>query len=238
MAGDRYYDAVMERRLAAFLEAMDWQGLAAYLDGLSNKDFRMAGRVLGERLLPIVGDSVFWAAFHALVSYQSKAFLVTVLKAVPLRKQHSGFTLRHGGFLLLADFLNREGTELDRSKFIRFMLEVFAEDVEELEYLFQCLRVDDGWRKMDFLLQGNGAACAYLLFQSMRRAEHDKELLVRCCRLLMKKGDSLSFNLASLCKVYFDLPQVKGTFSLNLSPFQLGRLETSYENFRKVLQGI
>ena len=238
MAGSRYNDAVMERRLAVFLKAMDWRGLTVCLDGLSNKDFRMAGIVLGERLLPEVEDSVFWAAFHALVSYQSKAFLVTALKAVPLRKQRGGFTLRHGGFLLLADYLNRGGTELDRSKFIRFMLGVFADEVEELEYLFRTLCVDDVKRQMEYLLQGDGVACAYLLFQTMRRTEHDKDLLARCCRLLMRKGDSLSFNLASLCKVYFDLPEVKGTFSLHLSPFQLGRLETSYENFRKVLQGI
>ena len=72
----------------------------------------------------------------------------------------------------------------------------------------------------------------------MRQVEHDRDLLARCCRVLMKRGDALSFNLASVAKVYFDLPQVKGTFSLSLSPFQLGWLETSFENFKKVMQGI
>ena len=78
-------------------------------------------------------------------------------------------------------------------------------------------------------------ACAYLLFRAMRHAEHDHGLLARCCRLLMKKGDRLSFNLASLAKVYFDLPQVKGTFSLRVSPYQLGRLGSSYADFRKMM---
>ena len=54
----------------------------------------------------------------------------------------------------------------------------------------------------------------------------------------MRKGDALSFNLASVAKVYFDLPQVKGTFSLKLDPYQLGRLEMSYASFRRVMQSI
>ena len=89
MAGDRYYDAVMERRLAAFLEAMDWQGLIAYLDGLSNKDFRMAGRVLGERLLPVVGDGVFWAEPVSNVIGGTACFVTMMLTVWPTLKEAS-----------------------------------------------------------------------------------------------------------------------------------------------------
>ena len=238
MGESKYYHPAMEARLAAYFEAMDWQGLAAYLDGLSNKDFRMAGNILGERLMPRVEAHVFWGAFHALLACHSKAFLGTMLKAAALRKQVAGFTLRHGGFLLVAGFLNGQGTEVDRAKFVCAMLAIFSEEVEELEYMFNCLQVDSGRGRMEILLHGQGTACAYLLFQSMRQVEHDRDLLARCCRVLMKRGDALSFNLASVAKVYFDLPQVKGTFSLSLSPFQLGWLETSFENFKKVMQGI
>jgi hypothetical protein len=48
---------------------------------------------------------------------------------------------------------------------------------------------------------------------------------------LMKRGDALSFNLASLMKEYFGLEEMKGTFSLRLKPFELARLETSYRAF-------
>ena len=186
-------------------------------------------------LLPQVAPPVFWGAFHALLAFHAKAFLGTMLKSARVRRQTVGFTLRDGGFLLVADFLNRQGTALDRGKFIVAMLRMFGEDVAELEHLFQCLHVEDGQGRMDYLLQGDGMACAYLLFRAMRHAEHDHELLARCCRLLMKKGDRLSFNLASLAKVYFDLPQVKGTFSLRVSPYQLGRLESSYADFKKMM---
>ena len=235
MTEGKYYNRAMEARLGMFFEAMDWDGLAAYLGGLSHKDFRMAGDIIGERLLPQVEPPVFWGAFHALLAFHAKAFLGTMLKSARVRRQTVGFTLRDGGFLLVADFLNRQGTAVDRGKFIMAMLRMFGEDVAELEHLFQCLHVEDGQGRMDYLLQGDGMACAYLLFRAMRHVEHDHELLARCCRLLMKKGDRLSFNLASLAKVYFDLPQVKGTFSLRVSPYQLGRLESSYADFKKMM---
>ncbi len=238
MAEEKYYSPVVEARLKSCLEAMDWDGLAGYLSALSHKDFRMAGDIIGERLLPCVAPHVFWSAFHALLGYHAKAFLGTMLKAAQARSHTVGFTLQHGGFLLVAGYLNREGTDIDRLKFIRAMLRIFGENVEELDYLFRSLHVEDGAARMDYLLQGSGTACAFLLFRAMRHAEHDHALLVRCCRLLMKKGDSLSFNLASLAKIYFDLPEVKGTFSLRVNPYQLGRLESSFEEFGKLVRGI
>ena len=229
---------VMLSRLETFFAAEDWDGLTAWFGTLSHRDFRLAGSMTGERLLPAVSDDVFWSAFLALLSFHSKAFLVTMLKAVPLRKAGAGFTLFHGGFLAVADYLNREGSEVDRRKFVDFLLRVFTDEVGEAEHLFKALHVNDPRERMEFLLRGEGMACYYLLFGAMRQLEHDKSLLTRCCIYLMKKGDSLSFNLASVSKVYFDLPQVRGTFSLQLSPYQLGHLEASYASFKKVMCSI
>jgi hypothetical protein len=39
-------------------------------------------------------------------------------------------------------------------------------------------------------------------------------------------------------KAYFDLEGVKGTFSLTLKPYQMGRMDSSYENFKKIMQSI
>ena len=72
----------------------------------------------------------------------------------------------------------------------------------------------------------------------MRQLEHERDLLVRCCQCLMKKGDALSFNLASVAKLYFDLTPVKGTFSLHLAPYQLGCLDASFESFCRVMKSI
>lgn len=229
---------VILSRLELYFRTGDWNGLTDYMDKLSHRDFQCAGAMIGERILPKVADEVFWAAFHTLLSYHSKAFLVTMLKAVPLRKSEQGFSLHHEGFLKVADYLNRSGSDVDRNKFIGFILKTFDEEVDELEYLFTVLKVDSPRARLEYLLKGEGMACYYLLFKVMRQLEHEKALLVKCCVYLMKRGDSLSFNLASVSKIYFDLPQVKGTFSLQLSPYHLGRLEISFDSFKKVMLSI
>lgn len=232
------FNPVIMSRLEVFFKTEDWNGLTQYLQELSHKDFRCAGDMIGKKLMVSVPDGVFWSAFLALLACHSKAFLMTMLKAVPARKQNQGFTLFHGGFVAVADYLNRLGTEVDRAKFTAFMLKVFTDEVDEVEKLFSALHLDNPRQRLDFLLRGEGMACYYLLFKTMRQLESDKDLLVRCCAYLMKKGDPLSFNLASVSKVYFDLPQVKGTFSLRLNPYQLSLLEASYVSFKKVMCSI
>lgn len=54
----------------------------------------------------------------------------------------------------------------------------------------------------------------------------------------MKRGDALSFNLASVTKSYFDLPAVGGTFSLRLRPYELSLLEASYADFCAVMRRV
>ena len=122
----------------------------------------MAGEIISVQIMPRVPDTVFWEAFRFLLVYHSKAFLVTLLKSVPLRKQKSGFTLRQDGYVPVAKFLNDAGTELDRAKFIRFMVEIFGEDTEELSYLFGSLHVDMRANVCNICCQGRGMACYYL----------------------------------------------------------------------------
>lgn len=239
MVSGKYYNEVIQERLEAFVRTESWEGLTSYLDGLSHRDFRMAGFIMSERFMPRMDTPLFWNLFYALLAYDSKAFLMTMLKSVPLRRRQMGFSLcREDGYRRVAAYLNQCGTDIDRSKFISYMLGVFAEEVDELEFLLGSLHVDHPRERMHYLLRGEGLGCYYLLFKAMRQTEHDRDLLTGCCRFLMRKGDALSFNLASVAKVYFDLPQVKGSFSLKLDPYQLGRLEMSYASFRRVMQSI
>ncbi len=237
MGEGHYYNPVIQSRLDTCFKLQDWKELTVYLGSLSHRDFRMAGDIIGRTLVQTEAEA-FWGAFHALLTFHAKAFLGTMLKAIPLRRQTVGFTLHHGGFLLVADYLNGQGTEVDRMKFITGMLSVFEDNPEELVYLFKTLLVESPRLQMDFLLRGNSMASYYLLFLAMRQLEHDRALLVRCCGFLMKKGDTLSFNLTSMFKTYFDLQELKGTFSLCLTPYELGRLDASYELFRKAMLSI
>lgn len=236
MSGSFYFNQIIAARLQACFDARSWAGLREFLDSLSARDFRRACKILSRRVMTECADDVYWEAFRCLVALNSKAFLVTMLKAVPERKRRMGFSLRGAGYADVALWLRTEGSETDRNKFVSFLTGVFTDEPDELNLLFQSLNIDTPHRRMPFLLQGSGPACAYLLFLDMRRCDHEPELLTRCCRFLMRKGDTLSFNLACAAKEYFDLDGVKGTFSLRIVPFQLSRLELSYEDFKKVMR--
>ena len=238
MSNNNYCHPVVLSVLESLFSKKDWKGLVDYLDGLTNRDFRMAGDIIGTRLLVQSDADVFWQVFRVLLAYQPKAFLVTMLKAAVQRKQQSDFTLMHDGFEAVAQYLVAQGTDIDRMKFVTYMLQIFAGEPQELTYMLHQLGIDDARVQVDYLLRVENMATYYLLFMAMRKLDHEKELLTRCCHFLIKKGTSLSYNLASVMKAYFDLPQVRGTFSLTLRPYQMGRMETSYENFKEILQSI
>ena len=238
MSDNKYYHPVILSALNGFFQERDWEGLVDYLQGLTNKDFRMAGEIIGSCLMPQIDSEMFWQVFDRLFIYHSKAFLVTMLKAAALRKQQGDFTLNDEGFAPVAKHLLEQGTEIDRMKFITHMLQIFPDEPEELSFLMHQLKIDTPRTCADYFLRAENLASYYLLFMTLRKLEHDKEFLTRCCHFLVKKGTSLSFNLASIMKAYFDLEGVKGTFSLTLKPYQMGRMDSSYENFKKIMQSI
>ena len=68
--------------------------------------------------------------------------------------------------------------------------------------------------------------------------EGNRDQLVKCCNRLLERGDDRSFNLVSIVKHYFDLPEVKGVFSLRVQPYQLSRLDNSYQGFVQMMTSI
>lgn len=237
MITEKHHSPLIHKKLRSIFEANDLSVLPDYFNTLSNSNFRMAGYVLGEWILPEVSEDCYWSAFYVLLRYNSKAFLVTMLKAAVLRLQSGCFSLSHPGFIVVSNYLNTNCLYIDKQKLMINLVPVLK-DVEEIDYLFKRLKVDDPRIKLDFLLRGINIPCYFLLFQTLKQLEHDKELLARCCYFLMKKGDTLSFNLASIMKLYFDLYSVKGTFSLRMNPYELGRIDFSYEAFSKLITSI
>ena len=181
----------------------------------------MAGEIISVQIMPRVPDTVFLGGVSFPFGVPFQSFLVTLLKSVPLRKQKSGFYIAARWLCAGSEVPERCRDGIDRAKFIRFMVEIFGEDTEELSYLFGSLHVDMPRERVQYLLQGRGMACYYLLFQCMRQLEHERDFLVRCCQFLMKKKVMPLFNLASVACYISDLTSVKGTFSLHLAPYQL-----------------
>jgi len=75
-----------------------------------------------------------------------------------------------------------------------------------------------------------------MLFRLLRTAETDPETLRRYALQLISYGDKISFNLASIIEQYFDLKGLPATFSLNLRPYELSRLDAAPETFIKILK--
>ena len=227
------------RKLASLLETP--QQLLAYLAEMSNAQFRNASRVLGERLLPSVGNDVFWQNFSTLFLSDRKAYLGTLLKALVLRLSPRGAEvttsrLEESG-IWEPEFVSvcTELTDTDRKKVLLALLPLLASPVDAERLLLQCgLKEGSAW--IPFLLQVQSRPCYFLLLKALRYVEHDKPLLIRTCHFLMKRGDGLSFSMASLLRLSFGLEEVRGTFSLSLEPYQLARIEQSYDAFLQTMK--
>ncbi len=242
MGRDKHYNPLLEKRLLSFfvdeaergMYCANMLGLVRFLSTLSNADFRTAGFLLGERILLRCSVDGFWGTVLCLTEYNAKAFLVTSLKS--LSKRGEVIDLHHPALQRFVCFLNAQPNEIDKQKFILWMLPLLTKPAD-VQQLFDILEVDAPAVIADFLLHQGGLLCYYVLFLLLRKQEGDSDLAEDVCRKLMKKGDGLSFNVASVFKIYFGLENIRGTFSLNLAPYELGRLEQSYEAFVKVVEG-
>ena len=225
MIWDVHYSVQIDRRIRPAVCQEDFDELLKLLDSFSNSQFRTAVYMLGERYALELPADGFWRLFSVLLQRDSKAFLIVMLKALVQRMEKGEASIQDEGFKNLCHIMN----EVDRQKTLQFLLP-YLKDEEQVRYLFRCFSMEaNEW--IPYLIKVNTLPCAFVLFSSLRYIEHERDYLVRIAYYLMKRGDGLSFNLASLMKAYFGLEELKGTFSLQLKPFELARLETSYKAF-------
>lgn len=216
----RKHNPALRQRLALLVEAGEAEMLADMLASLSHADRRTAGYLLAEELLPGITDaSHFWTLFGTLVDRDAKAHLGTMLKAA--------VALYRAGRIGLA-LPPLEYTEVDARKTAEALLPVLRTPSE----------VASLHPSKIALIRGGTVPCYYVLFQELKHLEGRPQIQTRFCLELIRRGDSLGFNMAALMQAYFGLPPVNATFSLRIEPFQLSRLDESYETFSKVLTQI
>ena len=241
---DQHYHPIVFSRLRQLFDGGDWEALIAYLDSLSNAHFRTAGYLIGERLLTDVPATTFWDVASRLILWQPKAFTVTMAKAAALRLAAGTLSLTDDGFLSLAAALEGDSHILDRQKLLFQWLPVI-DDPQAMEQLFDHFHVTEPRRRVDFLLRTDGLTAAFVLLRTLRFEEHDRNYITTVCRQLIHRAstlshstgqaDSLSYNLASLLRTFFDLPDLRGTFSLTLQPYELSRLDTDFDTFKRIV---
>ena len=129
-------------------------------------------------------------------------------------------------------------TELpdERMKMVRMLIGAL-ETVEQVIGLFGWLEIDQAGKRCSALLNLTSPVAYYVLFQTLRHAEGERELILRCCQALLCKGDDLSLNMVAILRAYFDLSELKKTLSLPIQPYELSYIDSSYANFEHVLLG-
>ena len=187
--------------------------------------------MLGERLLLDCPIDLYWQMTEALVHYESKAYLITMMKTFLVRLKNGSAGLSDAPFCRLAAGFN----EVERQK-VALLLLPATKDPQQAEGLFRVLGIAEGREQMVYLVRIDTLPCLFLLLRSLRYIEHDRSEVLRVASTLMKRGTGQSFNLASIIKVAFGLDELKGTFSLRLQPYQVARLEQSYEAFLKKMK--
>lgn len=230
MSTEIHFNPVIYQRLLGMISKGELECLPSFLGSLSNSSFRTAGYVLGERIMVEVSDDVFWNLFECLVRYSTKAFLVTCLKAMVERLRANTISIDDDRFSMLCKYLSQN--EIDTQKTISNLLPEM-QSVQDVRSLFKVFDMSDPSQWFPFLLKCKTIYCYFVLFSSLRYIENERHQLVKIAYYLMKCGDPMSFNLASLIKAYFGLDEIKGTFSLNLKPYELARIESSFDAFRE-----
>lgn len=223
---DRHYSKTIEQHLLQPLKDADSEGLVRLLSSFSRSEQRTAGYMLGERLLLDCPAELYWQMTEALVCYDSKAYLITLMKTFLLRLRRGTASLSDVPFGRLAAGFN----EVERQK-VALLLLPELEQPKQVEHLFQLLGLAKGREQLVYLVRVDTLPCLFLLLRSLRYVEHDRAEVLKVARQLMKRGSGSSFNLASIVKVAFGLDELSGTFSLRLQPYQIARLEQSYEAF-------
>lgn len=226
MPSDRHYSRTLEQHLLKALQTEDADGLVSLLDSFSRSEQRTAGYMLGERLLLDCPTQLYWKMTEALVRYDSRAYLITLMKTLLVRLERRTAQLTDEPFAQLAATFN----DVERQK-VSLLLLPAIDHPEKVEQLFHVMQIPKGREQMVYLVRIDTVPCLFLLLRSLRYIEHDRGEVLQVARQLMKRGTGSSFNLASIIKVAFGLDELAGTFSLRLQPYEIARLEHSYEAF-------
>lgn len=230
---DKHYSPAIAVRLRHIASERQWSLLPEYLSTLSNANFRTAGYMIAERTMPVLPADDFWSLFSTLFQLNAKAFFVSMLKAIPQAAKSNGMDI--------ADFIFREDalkamslTTEDQRKGVALLLPLM-DSPEDANRLFNIMNINDSEQRISLCLTNLSYPSAFLLLQELRRHDDNKMLLLRTANFLIREKTSLSFNMASLLKAYFGLDEIKGVFSLNIPPYELARLTSDYQTFKKRL---
>lgn len=204
--------------------------LHSLLQTLSVSDFRTAGYLLAENVLPTLSSQTYWHYFVTIVPQNSKAYLGTFLKAA--QKLYNMGQLQLSQTHLQSFALTC--SDVDVSKMLTTLLPLLktSDEVELLTTLFCHNQLS---KASFYLVKAHTLPCYYQLFKLLRMAENATEIR-QVALSVLRRGDALSYRITSMLKAYFDIKDLPVRLSFNVEDYQLSRLEQGYENFVKMVK--
>lgn len=226
--------AHLRSQISAFVSARQAEALRDYLRTLRNSDFRAAGIVMSEaKCWEQLDEAEFWHFFLILNVDNTRAYLGTLLKATVARHKVQSLTFEGEDF---GRFATETATDIDRRKALEALLPLLSapEAVEQMLQRFLLSQETPVTRAL-CLLRISSPATLFLLFRTLKEVDDDPNLIRRFAVELIRRGDKQAYNMACILRDYFDLEALPGTFSLQLAPYELSRLDTNFDYFFKIL---
>ena len=163
MLTEKHYSKTIEQKLLPPLKEGDAEGLVGLLSSFSRSEQRTAGYMLGERLLADCPIDLYWKMTEALVHYESKAYLITLMKTFLVRVKNGSASLSDAGFKRLASGFN----EVERQKVGLLILPELGQP-QQVEELFAAMNIPKGREQMVYLVRVDTLPCLFLLLRSLR----------------------------------------------------------------------
>lgn len=205
-------------------------GMLEKLSALSVAEFRTAGYLLAEEILPQLPAEDYWLYFLTIVPTDSRAYLGTFLKAAVAGYRNRRLPLDEQALTRFAP----QATPIDRRKLLEALLPACRRTAEAnmLVRVFCEDRLADAF---PHLLKAATPIALWVMFRLLRATECSEEQLKHYIVLLIRQGSPATVNMADIIRRYFGMKDVPVRYSFRLENYELSRLETGEEYFMKVL---
>lgn len=221
----------LREKIEGVVVRKEWSELPSVLDRLTNSEFRRVQPIVREELLPRLTNDDFWEAYRHFLSYRPQAFLPCI---------HCIGKLAANGTLNLntadVNAISARLTQEQKQKLASMALP-YLNDEATATQLLDILSLNDTDTRIALLIRQHTPIGYYLLFKTLKHMPDHHEKCLACCRFIMRRDDDLAYNMASILRSYFALHEIQGHLSLNIEPYELSYLESSFHNFCFILQG-
>ncbi len=221
----------LKEKIEAVIARKDWGNLPSVLTRLTNSEFRRLQTLLREDLFQQLNNEEFWEAFRHFLDFRPQAFMACI-HCIEHLADNGTLDFNNDNVSAIANILD----PAQRQKLAAIALPYLTTE-KLVNQLFDNLKIDKPESRIAILIRENSPLAYYLLFSALKTLHDHHDKCLQCCRFIMKRQDDLSYNMASILRTYFGLTEIQGHLSLKVEQYELSFIESSFENFRFVLEG-